>query len=615
MNLNKPKIHANSYLFISKIAFTFFYLTLLLYFSLVPLSKINGQVVALNLDGTNDYVGSVVNELSTGNPVHTIEALIYIDALPANRSWPLNFGQFSTGSHHWLLESDGDFVVGVFAGAQIITNLPIQQWVHVAAVYDGINLTVYINGSLRGSTPASFNFWNQNFHLGHPWANPGENYFDGSIDQVRIWNVTRTAAQIDYYQNRDLTASESGLIAYYNFNEGTPDGNNQGLTTISDGSGEGNTGTVHNLAGTGTSSNWVNSLCPVPGTECNDGDPNTSGDSYDGNCNCIGYCDLIGMSCDDGDDQTINSFYTSDDGISCECIGFRGCIVGNLSGGIGGQFTILDQLCCSVSADGLSGEVHVTLEGLEHIYPQLGFAQCNGTSNAVVVRGTRNFRRTSIAQSRNNNTNDRLLYEQTWFIKGSGPCAGETYATLEVHVYLPNNSENLVLTENTILSDTLAANTITASGTIPNSEEVIFLGGTSITLTPGFTVEKNASFIATIASDVDCSNIASFTEKVTPVTQRIKVENKALTKSSSLTVYPNPFSTFTTIDYQLTKPTTVTLSIISLTGQIIKRLEMHTSKYSGHHSLTLDNTNLAKGIYLVKLQTDTERLVQKVIVQ
>jgi len=59
--------------------------------------------------------------------------------------------------------------------------------------------------------------------------------------------------------------------------------------------------------------------CPLAGTSCYDGDPNTTNDVHDGNCNCINSssCPPIGTSCDDGNPNTANDI---EDG-NCNCAG------------------------------------------------------------------------------------------------------------------------------------------------------------------------------------------------------------------------------------------------------------------------------------------------------
>ena len=51
-------------------------------------------------------------------------------------------------------------------------------------------------------------------------------YFGGDIDEIRLWTVARTAAQLAATNTVQLQGNEPGLVVYYNFNEGTAEGNN-----------------------------------------------------------------------------------------------------------------------------------------------------------------------------------------------------------------------------------------------------------------------------------------------------------------------------------------------------------------------------------------------------
>lgn len=44
------------------------------------------------------------------------------------------------------------------------------------------------------------------------------NFFEGEIDEMRVWNVARTEAQIKATMSSSLTGSEPGLVAYWRFN-------------------------------------------------------------------------------------------------------------------------------------------------------------------------------------------------------------------------------------------------------------------------------------------------------------------------------------------------------------------------------------------------------------
>jgi len=64
--------------------------------------------------------------------------------------------------------------------------------------------------------------------------------------------------------------------------------------------------------------------------------------------------------------------------------------------------------------------------------------------------------------------------------------------------------------------------------------------------------------------------------------------------------YPNPFNPTTTISYILPRPSTVELSIYSLTGKIIQTL-VDQDQAAGSYALTFDASNLASGVYFYRL--------------
>ena len=89
-------------------------------------------------------------------------------------------------------------------------------WYHIAVTYD-INdyYILYLNGEevdrykhLRGTTP-----WdNATRYIGGK-VDGGK--FLGKIDDVRMWNVVRSQAEIKAKMNQTLTGNETGLVAYY----------------------------------------------------------------------------------------------------------------------------------------------------------------------------------------------------------------------------------------------------------------------------------------------------------------------------------------------------------------------------------------------------------------
>jgi N-acetylneuraminic acid mutarotase len=81
--------------------------------------------------------------------------------------------------------------------------------------------------TLADSSPNSYDGKLMNF------TNRSEPYFKGEMAQVRIWNVARTATEIAD-NLLEVNPETAGLLAYYDFNDGIPDGDNTQITQLSD---------------------------------------------------------------------------------------------------------------------------------------------------------------------------------------------------------------------------------------------------------------------------------------------------------------------------------------------------------------------------------------------
>jgi hypothetical protein len=87
------------------------------------------------------------------------------------------------------------------------------------------------------------------------WANG--RFFNGVMDEVRIWNVARTQSEIQSNMNSELAGTETGLVAYYPFNQGIAAGNNTAISNVIDKTPNARNGVLYNFAKTGTTSNFV----------------------------------------------------------------------------------------------------------------------------------------------------------------------------------------------------------------------------------------------------------------------------------------------------------------------------------------------------------------------
>ncbi|UAY53107.1 LamG-like jellyroll fold domain-containing protein [Ferruginibacter albus] len=97
-----------------------------------------------------------------------------------------------------------------------------NTWYHVAGVMDyaNHNTKLYLNGQLVDTKTNTQLPFSRNIatRIGTQPVQ-GDSAFDGKMDEIRIWNYPRSAAEIAANYNQCLTGNESGLVAYYHFNE------------------------------------------------------------------------------------------------------------------------------------------------------------------------------------------------------------------------------------------------------------------------------------------------------------------------------------------------------------------------------------------------------------
>jgi hypothetical protein len=208
----------------------------------------------LSFDGVDDFIdcGNILPES------YTKEAWISIDAINQTSniiSGSDSFGQNAFWAPNGVLSAGHN---GFWNAVEDSNVLSLNTWYHVVVSYDYATQTLklYKDGILidsNNNVPAPIN--GNDIHIGS--YNDASNLFNGSIDEVRIWNVVRTEEQINGSKNCELQGDETGLIAYYKFNEGLDANENAAFTTLNDATINANNGSLTNFALTGNTSNWL----------------------------------------------------------------------------------------------------------------------------------------------------------------------------------------------------------------------------------------------------------------------------------------------------------------------------------------------------------------------
>ncbi len=190
---------------------------------------------ALQFNGSSSFVDTTIG--IDAEPV-SVAAWAYPTSFASNHCiWCTDNGGWDKGleitSGRWQVHTGSTLAdTGVSA--------TLNAWQHTLLVYSATNIQLYINGQLvwsNGGAPGADAGSAINIGRAFYNAGAGSRFFQGKIDDVRVYNRALTASDaIALYKTGEAVrrnVSNNGLVGYWSFNEGTS-------TTAHDFSGQGN---------------------------------------------------------------------------------------------------------------------------------------------------------------------------------------------------------------------------------------------------------------------------------------------------------------------------------------------------------------------------------------
>jgi len=182
---------------------------------------------ALSFDGVNDYVDCGTGPALTGTGDFTVSAWVKTESTAVGvivnqrstvfRDWDGSymFNVQSTGYVHFAVYNEGH-------NFNFESNIKVNDgiWHHIVGVRrNSTDGEIYIDGNLdnTGTGPAK-SLLNVPVVIGR-WNADGS-YFNGKIDEVRIYDRALSAEEIQANMYMRLTGNEPNLVAYWNFDEG-----------------------------------------------------------------------------------------------------------------------------------------------------------------------------------------------------------------------------------------------------------------------------------------------------------------------------------------------------------------------------------------------------------
>ncbi|WP_375329244.1 Calx-beta domain-containing protein [Microcystis sp. BLCC-F210] len=195
---------------------------------------------ALSFDGVDDYVTND-NLFPTVSGTFTME--FWVNPTATRDTTPEENSGISGGSgqRYAIFPTHGEasnlgfnhFGAGVSVGTNgisvfehtayylpslLVYDTSLSDWNHVAIVYSNNTPSLYLNGQFIKTGLTSTGIVHPSVvSLGG--GDTGYGTFQGSLDEVRIWDTARTQTQIQNNLYSQLNGNEAGLIGHYNFNE------------------------------------------------------------------------------------------------------------------------------------------------------------------------------------------------------------------------------------------------------------------------------------------------------------------------------------------------------------------------------------------------------------
>lgn len=231
-------------------------------------SPIQFAANAINFDGADDY--AVVPNTVSGD--FTVEYWMRTTSTGSGGLGTQWYGgngivdaEVPGGTNDWGTALTGQYLAFGIGNPDITIQstsaVNTGNWVHVAASWEQSTGTMrlYINGVQEASAIGSTNLRSAPTRITLGQLQTDIQRFSGSIDEVRIWNVVRTPAQI--MANKDIELDPAGagttnMVAYYTFNQNNTAGTNSAVVTVIDQKNT-NNATLYNFALSGSSSNFV----------------------------------------------------------------------------------------------------------------------------------------------------------------------------------------------------------------------------------------------------------------------------------------------------------------------------------------------------------------------
>ncbi len=168
---------------------------------------VNDQLIVPNYDKLKINIGTV----EAWFKVTKTDNKLWHSIVSKTLAYQITLRNYRASAYNWFTKTFVEY------GDTLNDN----KWHHIAFSFqDGVEKgsQLYLDGEPIGAS-ITHNILNQGCELFVGGNLFDEQFFGGNIDEVRVWNIIKSAAEIKKSYKSEINANEKGLVLYYKFNK------------------------------------------------------------------------------------------------------------------------------------------------------------------------------------------------------------------------------------------------------------------------------------------------------------------------------------------------------------------------------------------------------------
>lgn len=186
----------------------------------------SGETWALSFDGVDDYVQVADAPALDVTTEVTLSVWFYytgnISGTPGliQKDGPGSWGRYGL----WAFDDRVEFCIFIDQGSQScldsVGTMTVNTWHHIAGVYDGSAMRLYLDGALDSESPltGAISTSDDPLYIGSDPTESGT--VVGQLHEACVWNIARSQSDIQTDMNDRMMGSEAGLIGLWHMDEG-----------------------------------------------------------------------------------------------------------------------------------------------------------------------------------------------------------------------------------------------------------------------------------------------------------------------------------------------------------------------------------------------------------